>query len=306
MAVVQDDPLARMRAFISEKPEQLKQQLNGWTAKQPAWVEGVVTGLTGSMQVNFGWAAAGAGAMQWERAGKSYCLRPALLHKARCAAGRRCLPRVGWCSRAAPLDGWLAAASLATAALPVAGPPPAPVSPAAAVIILLTFCPLCLQGAFLGVVMGSVGRMNVDAAAASALGLGAGVRGRPGVPLFAGLAIRLGAEPFAFQGAYCFAGSLVFPWLPNLLFLRELAVVQVTCSAWLPSFSFLVTSSCATMAGAERPPSCLMSPAAGGSPLAPQMLKMGGPVVQVRPWLSGNREPFLLRVCMRTAKPAVH
>ncbi|PRW33881.1 mitochondrial import inner membrane translocase subunit Tim17 Tim22 Tim23 family isoform B [Chlorella sorokiniana] len=53
MAIVQEDPLTRMRAFISEKPEQLKQQLNAWTATQPAWVEGAVTGLTGSLQGAF-------------------------------------------------------------------------------------------------------------------------------------------------------------------------------------------------------------------------------------------------------------
>lgn len=54
MAIVQHDPLARMRAYVSEKPEQLKQQLNAWTSKQPAWVEGVVTGLTGSLQARGG------------------------------------------------------------------------------------------------------------------------------------------------------------------------------------------------------------------------------------------------------------
>lgn len=52
MAVVaKEDPLAKLRAFVSEKPEQIKSQLSEWTAKQPAWVEGLVQGGTGSMQV---------------------------------------------------------------------------------------------------------------------------------------------------------------------------------------------------------------------------------------------------------------
>lgn len=63
MAVVasdREDPIARMRAFVSEKPEQLKAQLNAWTATQPAWVEGVVQGVAGSFQVRAGCAGRSA------------------------------------------------------------------------------------------------------------------------------------------------------------------------------------------------------------------------------------------------------
>lgn len=52
--VAKEDPLARMRAFVTEKPEQLKAQLAEWTATQPAWVEGLVQGVTGSFQVRPG------------------------------------------------------------------------------------------------------------------------------------------------------------------------------------------------------------------------------------------------------------
>lgn len=48
-----DDPLTKMRQYVTEKPEQLKQQVEVWVAKQPAWVEGVVSGLQGSFQGAF-------------------------------------------------------------------------------------------------------------------------------------------------------------------------------------------------------------------------------------------------------------
>lgn len=54
MAVAQqDDPLAKIRRFMKEKPEQLKSGMDGWVKTQPAWVEGVVVGLAGSMQGAF-------------------------------------------------------------------------------------------------------------------------------------------------------------------------------------------------------------------------------------------------------------
>ena len=53
MAVAAEDPLTRMRQFVTEKPEQFKQAVDAWTAKQPLWVEGVVAGVTGSFQVRW-------------------------------------------------------------------------------------------------------------------------------------------------------------------------------------------------------------------------------------------------------------
>lgn len=53
MAVVQaqKDPLAEIRRFVKEKPEQFKASMEAWCKKQPAWVEGVVLGVQGSFQV---------------------------------------------------------------------------------------------------------------------------------------------------------------------------------------------------------------------------------------------------------------
>lgn len=141
MAVATDDPIARMRAFVVEKPEQLKAQLNEWTAKQPAWVEGLVCGVTGSFQVRWCRGCVGTAGVPQGACCAAVCCPG-------CAAGTRLLrmPRV-----AAPPD----------------VSPPAPVG-----TLLLTDCSClhcCLQGAFLGVVMGSVGKMNVDAAAQGAL-----------------------------------------------------------------------------------------------------------------------------------------
>lgn len=52
MAVVQaqKDPLAEIRRFVKEKPEQFKASMEAWCKKQPAWVEGVVLGVQGSFQ----------------------------------------------------------------------------------------------------------------------------------------------------------------------------------------------------------------------------------------------------------------
>jgi hypothetical protein len=54
MAVAAQDPLTRVRQFVTEKPEKFKQAVNAWTAKQPLWVEGAVAGITGSFQVRCG------------------------------------------------------------------------------------------------------------------------------------------------------------------------------------------------------------------------------------------------------------
>ena len=51
MAVAAQDPLTRVRKFLTEKPDQVKQAVDAWTSKQPLWVEGAVAGLTGSFQV---------------------------------------------------------------------------------------------------------------------------------------------------------------------------------------------------------------------------------------------------------------
>ncbi|KAL4425335.1 hypothetical protein ABPG75_009351 [Micractinium tetrahymenae] len=52
MAVVpaHKDPLAEIRRYVKEKPEQLKASVEVWCKKQPAWVEGVVLGVQGSFQ----------------------------------------------------------------------------------------------------------------------------------------------------------------------------------------------------------------------------------------------------------------
>ncbi len=54
MAVVQRDPIAEIRHFVQEKPKQLEASVKAWASKQPAWVEGVVVGLQGSVQVGCG------------------------------------------------------------------------------------------------------------------------------------------------------------------------------------------------------------------------------------------------------------
>lgn len=54
MAVVQRDPLAEIRRFVKEKPEELKASVEAWCRKQPAWVEGVAVGVQGSFQVGAG------------------------------------------------------------------------------------------------------------------------------------------------------------------------------------------------------------------------------------------------------------
>lgn len=85
MAVAaQEDPLTRMRAFVTEKPEQFKRQLSEWTAQQPAWVEGLVTGGTGSFQARRG---------AWLRV---HCLLACWQGSLACAEAaqrRRCRPR---------------------------------------------------------------------------------------------------------------------------------------------------------------------------------------------------------------------
>lgn len=53
MAVVQRDPLAEIRRFVKEKPEELKASVEAWCRKQPAWVEGVAVGVQGSFQGMF-------------------------------------------------------------------------------------------------------------------------------------------------------------------------------------------------------------------------------------------------------------
>lgn len=53
MAVAAQDPLTRVRQFVTEKPEKFKEAVNAWTAKQPLWVEGAVAGITGSFQGAF-------------------------------------------------------------------------------------------------------------------------------------------------------------------------------------------------------------------------------------------------------------
>lgn len=49
-ATAQPDPLTAIRTFFAEKPAEVQQKLDVWTAKQPAWVEGVVAGIKGSGQ----------------------------------------------------------------------------------------------------------------------------------------------------------------------------------------------------------------------------------------------------------------
>jgi len=51
MAVVQADPLTQIRSFFQDKPAELKEHVDAWVKKQPAWVEGAVAGLQGSFQV---------------------------------------------------------------------------------------------------------------------------------------------------------------------------------------------------------------------------------------------------------------
>ena len=51
LATRPQDPLAAVKAFVTEKPKQLELQLDRWVEKQPAWVEGAVAGVKGSFQV---------------------------------------------------------------------------------------------------------------------------------------------------------------------------------------------------------------------------------------------------------------
>lgn len=180
MAIVQHDPLARMRAYVSEKPEQLKQQLNAWTSKQPAWVDGVVTGLTGSLQVRGGPAVGVLCCCRVKRGRRCSWLLvavtgaggPDAVASTRCdaaapAGANRTLYVLALPPKAVLLSlSCLAAGRLsgrAAAGMPLLKLPLLQLPTASAP-------DLHLQGAFLGVLMGSVGKMNVDAAAASAYG----------------------------------------------------------------------------------------------------------------------------------------
>ncbi|KAL4446661.1 hypothetical protein ABPG77_007905, partial [Micractinium sp. CCAP 211/92] len=74
MAVVQRDPIAEIRHFVQEKPKQLEASVKAWASKQPAWVEGVVVGLQGSVQGIFLGAVMGyVGKMNVDAAASSEC-----------------------------------------------------------------------------------------------------------------------------------------------------------------------------------------------------------------------------------------